>query len=138
MPDKFPPKVRSKIMSHIKGKDTAPEKLVRSFLHAQGFRFRLHRKDLPGKPDITIPKYKTVVLVHGCFWHQHPKKGCRYSRIPSSNLAYWEPKLARTVARDKRHQEELKALGWAVEVVWECEISQEGLEALAERIRQRG
>ena len=111
---------RSWNMSRIKSKDTTPERIVRSFLHRNGFRFRLHVKDLPGKPDIVLPKYKTVIEVRGCYWHRH--EGCKDATTPSTNTDFWQKKFADNVARDKRTEQELKALGWNVIVVWECEI----------------
>ena len=112
---------RSWNMSRIRSTDTKPEMLVRSYLHGNGFRFRLHVKNLPGHPDIVLPKYKTVVEVRGCFWHRHP--GCRSATNPSSNTDYWQAKFKRNVERDKKHADELKALGWRLIVVWECETS---------------
>ncbi len=111
---------RSKVMSQIKSKDTKPEKILRSALHQVGFRFRLHNKNLPGKPDLTFAKYKTVVFVHGCFWHLHEK--CVDGHIPKTNSEYWEKKLLRNVERDKEHVQSLQELGWNVIIVWECEI----------------
>ena len=108
-------------MSRIKSKDTTPERLVRSFLHRNGFRFRLHVKDLPGKPDIVLPKYKTAIEVRGCYWHRH--EGCKDATTPSTNTEFWQKKFAENVARDKRTEQDLKALGWNVIVVWECEIN---------------
>ena len=108
-------------MSRIKSKDTTPERIVRSFLHRNGFRFRLHVKDLPGKPDIVLPKYKTVIEVRGCYWHRH--EGCKDATTPSTNTEFWQKKFAENVARDKRTEHELKKLGWNVIVVWECEIN---------------
>ncbi len=107
-------------MSRIRNKNTIPELLLRSFLHRMGFRFRLHRKDLPGKPDIVLPKYKTVIFVHGCFWHRH--SGCKRATTPSTNTEYWEEKFRKNVERDEKNRVELEALGWQVMVVWECEI----------------
>lgn len=106
-------------MSRIKGKDTKPERKVRSWLHQHGFRFRLHRKDLPGTPDITLPKYKTVIFVHGCFWHRHDE--CRYAYTPKSRAEFWEKKFNENIERDKRNHEDLERLGWSVKVIWECE-----------------
>lgn len=112
-------------MSRVHSKDTGPERAVRSLLHALGYRFRLHRKDLPGSPDIVLPGRKTIIFVHGCFWHGH---GCkRGSRTPQANADYWTRKLAGNVVRDVRTRAELEALGWRVLVVWECEIKAEGL-----------
>ena len=111
---------RSWNMSRIKGKDTKPEKAVRSILHKNGFRFRLNRKDLPGKPDIVLPKYKSVILVHGCFWHRHPR--CKYAYKPKSRVKFWQNKFNKTVERDKFVKKELRKEGWKVIIVWECEI----------------
>lgn len=107
-------------MAAIKGRNTKPEILVRQILHAHGFRFRLHRRDLPGRPDIVLPKYKTVVFVNGCFWHQHV--GCKFATKPSSRAEFWEAKLTRNVARDFENTAKLAELGWRVIVVWECEL----------------
>lgn len=123
--DVFSKEARSRIMSAIKGKNTKPEILVRKSLHLLGYRFRLHRKDLPGKPDIVLPKYRTVVLVHGCFWHQHPSKNCKNSQKPKTNLDYWEKKLLRNQARDKQNAIALKLQGWRVLIVWECQTKDE-------------
>jgi DNA mismatch endonuclease, patch repair protein len=109
---------RSRMMSGIRGKNTAPEILTRKFLHSQGFRFRLHVKDLPGKPDIVLPKYRTVIFVHGCFWHQHP--GCKDAVMPKSNTKFWTEKLEGNVRRDARNISELVRLGWQCLIVWEC------------------
>jgi len=112
--------VRSRNMSAIRSKNTKPESVVRSLLFALGYRYRLHRKDLPGKPDIILKKYNTVIFVHGCFWHQHKK--CKRANIPKSNKKYWIPKLERNVKRDRSHNTKLKKQGWKVLVIWECEI----------------
>lgn len=118
--DVFTPEERSRIMAKVRGKNTAPELLVRKTLHSLGFRFRLHRADLPGKPDITLPRHKKVVFVHGCYWHGHD---CRAGRNrPASNTNYWEKKLARNMARDKANIKALRKLGWHSLIVWECEI----------------
>lgn len=114
---------RSQLMAGIRGRDTAPELAVRRIAHRMGLRFRLHRKDLPGRPDLVFPKYKLAVFVHGCFWHQH--SGCRYSHIPKSRTAYWTEKFSRNVARDRRNEEKLRVLGWQVLVIWECEVKDE-------------
>lgn len=111
---------RSAIMRGVKGKDTNPEKTVRSYLHRNGFRFRLHGKDLPGKPDIILPRYKAVIFVHGCFWHQHP--GCRHACIPESNTEFWTEKFRRNKVRDIANLESIEALGWEPIVIWECEL----------------
>lgn len=106
-------------MRRVHSTDTTPERRVRSFLHKLGFRFRLHRKDLPGKPDIVLPGRRTVIFVHGCFWHCH--RSCPRATIPASRQEYWRPKFERTIARDRENQEELRRQGWNVIVVWECE-----------------
>lgn len=110
-------------MSRIRGRDTLPEKRVRSLLHRHGFRFSLRRKDLPGKPDIVLPARRAVVFVHGCFWHQHD--GCRNATMPSTRRSFWEAKLKGNVARDGRNYEALRSLGWQVITVWECELTNE-------------
>lgn len=110
---------RSRMMSGIRDKNTRPEITVRQALHKAGFRFRLHRKDLPGKPDIVLPKYHTVIFVHGCFWHGHD---CRYFKVPKTRTDFWMGKIKSNIDRDKRHVAALKSLGWHVMTVWECEI----------------
>lgn len=110
---------RSKMMSGIRSKDTKPEMAVRGFLHRQGFRFRLHRKDLPGTPDLVLPKHRAVVFVHGCFWHGH---NCRYFRLPKTRTEFWSEKISGNRARDARNEEALRASGWKVIVIHECEI----------------
>jgi DNA mismatch endonuclease (patch repair protein) len=107
-------------MSRIRSSNTSPELALRRALHALGLRFRLHRKDLPGKPDIVFPRYKTVVFVHGCFWHRHA--GCKVATTPKSNTGFWIEKFDRNVARDSRSRELLEAQGWKVVVAWECEL----------------
>jgi DNA mismatch endonuclease (patch repair protein) len=107
-------------MSRIRSSNTSPELALRRALHALGFRFRLHRKDLPGKPDIVFPRYKTVVFVHGCFWHRHA--GCKVATTPKSNTGFWIEKFERNVARDSRSMELLETQGWKVVVAWECEL----------------
>ena len=116
--------VRSRNMSAIRSKNTNPETVVRSLLFALGYRYRLHRKDLPGKPDIILKKHNTVIFVHGCFWHQH--KECIRANIPKSNKKYWIPKLERNVERDKINKRELNRLGWNVITIWECETKDSG------------
>jgi DNA mismatch endonuclease (patch repair protein) len=129
--DKISPEKRSWTMAKVKGRDTRPEKTLRSLLHSMGYRFRLQRADLPGKPDIVLPKSKAAVFVHGCFWHRHP--GCKRATTPTSNTEYWKPKFAQTVARDARNQGLLEAGGWRVLVIWECELKD--LAALRIRVR---
>ncbi len=119
--DIFSEEQRSYVMSRVSSKNTKPELCVRSFLHKQGLRFRIHRKDLPGKPDLALPKYKTAVFVHGCFWHRH--KGCPRATMPSTRVGFWERKFVRNVARDKANKSALRKAGWKVLVVWECELS---------------
>ena len=111
---------RSLRMSTVRQRDTAPERIVRSFLHRQGFRFTLNRADLPGKPDIVLPKYKTVVFVHGCFWHRHNK--CKRATTPTTNQSSWLDKFRTNVARDKKVSDALKKAGWRVMIIWECEV----------------
>ena len=110
MPDVVDAATRSRMMSGISGKNTKPEIEVRRFLHRMGYRFRVHDRRLPGKPDIVLPKYRTVVFVHGCFWHQHP--GCKYATKPASNAEFWREKLAGNAMRDARSMDELERLGW--------------------------
>ncbi len=109
---------RSRMMAGIRGKDTKPEKAIRSALHSAGFRYRVHVAGLPGKPDIVFPKYKAVIFVHGCFWHRHAD--CWWSTTPSSNAAFWAEKFAQNVARDNRNTVDLKKMGWRVAIVREC------------------
>lgn len=118
--DQLSPADRSALMSRVKGKDTRPELLVRKHLHAKGFRYRLGGCGLPGRPDLVLSKHRTVVFVHGCFWHRHP--GCALARTPKSRVEFWTTKLDANKARDARVQRELAALGWHVIVVWECAL----------------
>lgn len=108
-------------MGRIKSKDTKPEMIVRKSLHANGFRYKLHDKTLPGKPDIVLQKYKTVIFVHGCFWHHH--NNCKLGKIPPNNQEYWIPKLTGNSLRDKKHKKILKQSGWKVLVIWECNLN---------------
>jgi DNA mismatch endonuclease, patch repair protein len=110
---------RSNTMRQITSKNTSPERIVRSVLHRLGYRFRIHSSKLPGKPDIVLRKYHTVIFVHGCFWHQH--EGCKYSHKPRSNNDYWDGKLARNVSRFEIQKRNLENAGWNVQIVWECE-----------------
>ena len=114
---------RSEIMAGIRGRDTAPEMAVRRIAHRMGLRFRLHRKHLPGRPDLVFPKHRLVVFVHGCFWHRH--EGCRQATIPKSRVVFWTEKFAMNVARDARQESALKEQGWRVLVIWECETKNE-------------
>jgi DNA mismatch endonuclease, patch repair protein len=117
--DTISPEQRSLLMGRIRSKDTRPERVVRSMLHMMGYRFRLHRKDLPGKPDIVLPRHRKIVLVHGCFWHGHT---CQLASKPKSNRGYWRPKIAINRARDRRNRTSLKRAGWQVLELWECDI----------------
>ena len=132
--DTLSPEKRSEVMSHIRSKDTKPEMVVRRHLHALGFRFRLHSPKLPGHPDIVLPKWHTVVFVNGCFWHRH--KGCKTATMPKSNVEFWQAKFDRNVARDKKEHAALKAAGWHVIVLWECEVKKR-LETLPREIMKR-
>lgn len=125
MTDVFTREKRSWLMSRIRGVDTGPEKLVRSFLHRRGFRFRLHDPRLPGKPDIVLPRYQTIVLVHGCFWHGH--RSCRKGRQrPESNFQFWERKITANMDRDKTAKKLLREMGWTVITLWECQVRRPG------------
>jgi DNA mismatch endonuclease (patch repair protein) len=119
MSDIYSKQKRSDIMSHIAGKETKPEILVRKFLFANGFRFRKNVKELPGKPDIILPKYKTVIFIHGCFWHGHT---CKRGALPETNIEFWKTKIGGNIERDKRDVSELQTQGWNVIVIWQCEI----------------
>lgn len=126
---------RSRMMSGIRGKDTKPERIVRSHLHRAGLRFRLQAK-LPGKPDLVLPKYRTVVFVHGCFWHRH--EGCRYTTTPKSNPEFWQEKFEANVRRDANAKQRLEEMGWRVLVIWACQLDESGLQGLVEKIRNGG
>ena len=119
MADRLTRERRSWNMGRIGGKDTKPEIVVRQILHRLGFRFRLHRNDLPGRPDIVLPRFRTVIFVHGCFWHRH--EGCKYAYVPKTRVPFWVAKFAGNVKRDEVHSRELRAKGWRVLTVWECE-----------------
>ena len=123
MSDVHSKETRSYNMSRIRGKDTAPEILVRKFLFSKGLRFLKNDRRYPGTPDIVLPKYKTIVFVHGCFWHMHP--GCKYAVMPSSNVAFWKEKLSKNRERDKQNQDELSDKGWNVIVIWECQLKKD-------------
>lgn len=137
--DKITKEHRSWNMSRIRGRDTKPELIVRSLLHKMGFRFRLHRKDLPGKPDIVLPRYKTVIFIHGCFWHRH--EGCKFAYSPKSRVDFWQSKFSCNINRDVIVKNKLEEAGWKVIVIWECSISEinrssfsDVIKALAESI----
>ena len=117
--DRLTPERRSRLMSQVRGKDTTPEMVVRRAAHRMGLRFRLHRKDLPGKPDLVFPKHRTAIFVHGCFWHRHAN--CKKATMPKSNVKFWREKFERNVQRDRRNQAELAKAGWQVGVIWECQ-----------------
>ncbi|WP_318248642.1 very short patch repair endonuclease [Geomonas subterranea] len=120
MVDRISLERRSWNMSRIRSKNTKPEVRVRSLLHRMGYRFRIHSRNLPGTPDIVLPRYKKVVFVHGCFWHRHP--GCIEASRPKTNSAFWEEKISRNLLRDRRHVDSLEKLGWTVVVIWECDV----------------
>lgn len=122
-------------MAGIRGRDTRPERLVRSWLHREGLRFRLHKVGLPGRPDVVLPRYRTVVFVHGCFWHRHP--GCSYAATPSSNRSFWQKKFRENVERDRRTASQLRRLGWRVLTIWGCQLTEQRLRRLGDRIRER-
>ena len=125
-------KTRSYNMSRVKGKDTKPEEIVRKYLFSQGFRYRKNDTRLPGKPDIVLPKYKTVIFVNGCFWHKH--EGCKYFVWPKSNSEFWKEKIESNIVRDKKQYEELKNAGWHVIIVWECELKKKQRMDTLERL----
>lgn len=129
MTDVVDPATRSRMMSGIRGKNTKPELLVRSLLHQLGFRFRLHRKDLPGKPDIVLPRYKAVLFVHGCFWHGH---SCRFFRWPASRPEFWKTKIGRNQFTDAAALNALLQMGWRVAVVWECAMRGKTADEMSE------
>ena len=126
MADVHTKEIRSYNMSRIRGRNTKPEMLVRRFLHTNGFRYKLHDKSLPGKPDIVLPKYKTVILVHGCFWHGHTD--CKLNRIPKKNYAYWEPKITGNAKRDSITKRRLSKIGWKIITVRECQLHKSKLD----------
>lgn len=132
MPDVVTPEARSRMMRGIRGRDTKPELAVRRYLHARGYRYRLHDKRLPGKPDVVLPRHRAVVFVHGCFWHRH--EGCRFAYHPKSRQDFWEAKLTGNAQRDARDRQRLSDLGWTVHTVWECEVTEDNLATLATRI----
>lgn len=121
---------RSRMMSGIRSKDTKPELAVRRFLHRRGFRYTLHDEKLPGRPDLALPKYRTAIFVHGCFWHRHP--GCRYTTTPRSNEQNWQTKFEANVSRDAKNLEALRAAGWTVIIIWECGLREANVLAQLE------
>ncbi|MCK1744150.1 DNA mismatch endonuclease Vsr [Bradyrhizobium sp. 139] len=132
MADKLTPQQRSANMARIRSRHTTPELTVRRIVHSLGFRYRLHRRDLPGTPDLVLPKSKRVIFVNGCFWHRHPS--CHLTSMPKSNVAFWEAKFERTVRRDEMARRALQELGWTVLTVWECETRD--VQSLAGRLRK--
>ncbi|MCZ6653884.1 MAG: very short patch repair endonuclease [Planctomycetota bacterium] len=123
MADVFDRETRSRVMARVRGEDTKPELLVRKWLYAKGYRYRVHRRDLPGKPDIVLSRLRTAVFVNGCFWHGHTR--CSHSALPVTNQRYWRQKIERTVRRDRRNAQRLRHLGWHVVTVWECRIKED-------------
>ena len=124
MADNVTPKRRSEIMSSVRAINTRPEMTVRRLVHSMGYRYRLHRADLPGKPDLVFARQKKVIFVHGCFWHQHADPACKAARLPKSNQDYWLPKLRSNAERDNRQKILLEEMGWNVLIVWECQVKQ--------------
>ncbi len=130
--DRISKEHRSWNMSRIRGRDTKPEMIVRRLLHKNGYRFRLHRKDLPGKPDIVLSKYKVVIFVNGCYWHRHPS--CKYAYTPRSRVDFWKAKFEDNVKRDKAAQTALQELGWKVVIIWECETK--NIDSLTRQLKR--
>ena len=122
-------------MSRIKGKDTKPEETVRKYVCSKGFRYRKNVSTLPGKPDIVLPKYKTCIFVHGCFWHKH--EGCKYFVWPKSNEEFWKDKLEKNVTRDKNEQAELEKMGWHILIVWECQLKKKNKEQTLRELEEK-
>jgi len=129
------PQQRSFNMSRIKGKDTKPEMLVRRFLHGHGYRYKLHTKTLPGKPDLVLPKYNTVIFIHGCFWHGH--RNCRYFVVPKTRTQWWLAKINANTANDKKHQTALRKAGWKIITLWECDLKPKQLEKTLQKLIAR-
>ena len=132
MADTMTPEQRHRCMSHIRGKNTKPEILVRKYLFAQGLRFRIHKKNLPGHPDITLPKYKIVIFINGCFWHGHPR--CKLATVPKSNTEFWLAKIHRNQERDLQEKTQLEEMGWKVIVIWECELKKKVFDETMQRL----
>ncbi len=128
MPDTISKERRSWNMSRIKGKDTSPEVSVRSYLFSQGFRFRKNVSSLPGRPDIVLPKYRTVIFINGCFWHHH--EGCRFATVPKTRTDFWNNKFNTNIANDIKNKAKLEELGWEVITIWECELKKDFPEAM--------
>lgn len=134
MPDTISKEKRSWNMSRIKGKDTSPEISVRSYLFSHGFRFRKNVSSLPGKPDIVLPKYRSVIFINGCFWHHH--EGCRYATVPKTRTAYWTAKFERNVSNDMKNKALLEELGWHVITVWECSLKKDFSNTMASLVAE--
>lgn len=135
MADVLTPKQRSYNMSRIRGKDTKPEEQVRKYLFSHGFRYRKNDRRLPGKPDIVLPKYKTVIFVNGCFWHKH--EGCKYFVWPKSNAEFWKNKITNNILRDEKNYSKLQESGWRVIIIWECELRQSNRENTMKELVQQ-
>lgn len=134
MADIVDARTRSRMMSGIRGKDTHPEVLLRRALHARGFRYRLHVRGLPGRPDLVLPKYGAVILVHGCFWHRHA--GCRYATVPKTRAEFWNAKFRRNIERDRLDHRALLDAGWRVATVWECALRKDRRESTVEALAE--
>jgi DNA mismatch endonuclease (patch repair protein) len=135
--DIYSPAKRSEIMGHVRGQNTTPERTVRSMLHRLGYRFRLNVTELPGKPDIVLPRHRKVIFVHGCFWHQHPN--CPRSKLPKTRADWWKAKLQRNVERDRETEDKLHELGWVTLVIWQCQIrDRDALEAVLRMFMENG
>ena len=139
--DIYSSRKRSIIMSKISGKNTKPEMIVRKYLHSLGYRYSLHRKDLPGKPDLVLSKYNTVIFINGCFWHSH--KNCKASALPTSNKKFWEKKISDNILRDKKYIRELRSKGWKVIIVWQCQlknqiVQQKTIKRIIKGIKKNG
>ena len=132
--DTLSPEERSKRMALVRGRDTKPEMLVRRLAHSMGYRYRLHRRDLPGKPDLVFGPRRKLVFVHGCFWHRHPDPACKLARLPKTRREFWLPKLEGNRARDERNNVALTEMGWDVLEIWECETAD--VDSLANKIRE--
>ena len=132
--DRISKACRSRNMSRVRGSNTKPEIIVRSLLHRLGYRFRVNRRDLPGKPDIVLAKYQTVAFVHGCFWHRHP--GCKRASMPATRRDFWIAKLQKNVERDKRDRRELRRAGWQVIVLWECDIRRDPIGSVMAAVKK--
>ena len=132
--DTLTPTERSARMALVRAKDTSPEMRIRKLVHGMGFRYRLHQTRLPGQPDLVFPSRRKVVFVHGCFWHRHQSSGCKLARLPKSRLDFWLPKLEANRLRDLKNQRALRALGWRIMVVWECELA--NMERIENKLRR--